>query len=482
MLNQSFSFENLKTIHEIENRKGNYYKDFYSQTYHITSTLLIEKRYEIKLERAKSMPNEENYKKLLEEKDNLEKLKDNYLETDLNNFSNAINQKTFNFKLTPFIPEPGSKTIYTCNKEAVSFFAMKQLQHNIFRTLKVKQSNRYQIVKQVKTLLQDTFPKFIIRTDIRQFYESVPQYQLLKLIEHSSLLSPKSISLIKNLIYNYNLLTNQLIVNEKLRIGIPRGVGISPFLAELYMKKIDEEIKSIQDVTFYGRYVDDIIIIFTPRSKYSTENYLNLIKRIIADKGLNIKDGSIQGETSKTIEINLLNDNNVRKDIDFLGYKFQIINSKLEEVKLSDNKKSKYKARIEKSIDVYIKEYIYNRKEARKLLIHRFQYLTKNTRLHRPKKGIIGIYYSNSLIEKNCKCLTELDRMLYRTIDQKLPAATYGRLNSRLKKFSFSKGFCDKSFYHINSKTKNIPELRSVKYKNSKPLMNSFEKIVEAWK
>jgi hypothetical protein len=62
---------------------------------------------------------------------------------------------------------------------------MKQLQYNVFRTFKVKQANRYQIVKQVKVLLQDKFPKFIIRTDIRSFYENVPQYELLKLIENN---------------------------------------------------------------------------------------------------------------------------------------------------------------------------------------------------------------------------------------------------------------------------------------------------------
>jgi len=83
---------------------------------------------------------------------------------------------------------------------------------------------------------------------------------LLKLIENNSLLSPKSVSLIKNLLYNYNLLTNQLGVKETFRKGIPRGVGVSPFLAELYMRKIDEEIRNIESVTFYGRYVDDIII------------------------------------------------------------------------------------------------------------------------------------------------------------------------------------------------------------------------------
>lgn len=482
MLNQSFSFENFKIIHEIENRKGNYNNEFYSDDYHRTTLLLKAKRRECKVEKNKVVRDDAAYELALNQKQILEDAKENYLEIDLNRFSNEVNSNSFNFSLTPFIPEPGSKTIYTTTKDAVSFFAMKQLQYNVFRTFKVKQANRYQIVKQVKILLQDKFPKFIIRTDIRSFYENVPQYELLKLIENNSLLSPKSVSLIKNLLYNYNLLTNQLIIKEHLRRGIPRGVGISPFLAELYMRKIDEEIKNIEGVTFYGRYVDDIIIFFTPKSKNTSDNYLDKIKRIIEDKGLNIKDGSVPGEVSKTQEIDLLNNETTTIDITLLGYKFKIDRSAYKGIMLSDNKKKKYKERITKSIDRYLSEYIYNKKEARKLLIHRFNYLTKNSRLHQPKKGLIGIYYSNSLLENDSECLKRLDQMLHTIVDLKLPAAGHPTLNKRLKKFSFLKGFNEKSFYNINGKKKDIPDLRSPKYKAERVLMNNFERIVEAWK
>jgi hypothetical protein len=54
MLNQSFSFENFKIIHEIENRKGNYYNDFYSEAYHIATALLKAKRKEFKAEKKKN--------------------------------------------------------------------------------------------------------------------------------------------------------------------------------------------------------------------------------------------------------------------------------------------------------------------------------------------------------------------------------------------------------------------------------------------
>ena len=72
--------------------------------------------------------------------------------------------------------------------------------------------------------------------------------------------------------------------------------------------------------------------------------------------------------------------------------------------------------------------------------------------------------------------------MLHTIVDLKLPAAGHPTLNKRLKKFSFLKGFNEKSFYNINGKKKDIPDLRSPKYKAERVLMNNFERIVEAWK
>ena len=119
---------------------------------------------------------------------------------------------------------------------------------------------------------------------------------------------------------------------------------------------------------------------------------------------------------------------------------------------------------------------------ASKLLIHRFNYLTKNTRLHKPKKGLVGIYYSNSLIENNCSDLDFLDEELYKIIDEKLPIVTFKNLNKKLKEYSFKDGFINKRFFNINSKKKNIPDLRPEKLKEVKKLDNNFERIISIWK
>ncbi len=47
------------------------------------------------------------------------------------------------------------------------------------------------------------------------------------------------------------------------------------------MGNVDMEINSLPDVTYYERYVDDLIIIFSPTKNEHIETYLPSIDRII---------------------------------------------------------------------------------------------------------------------------------------------------------------------------------------------------------
>ena len=86
------------------------------------------------------------------------------------------------------------------------FFVMIQLQYNIYKTFKVVQADRNNIITQVFNLLKDGFPKVVIRTDISKFYESIPQENLFELINNNTLLSPQSRKLLKKIFYEFNLI------------------------------------------------------------------------------------------------------------------------------------------------------------------------------------------------------------------------------------------------------------------------------------
>ena len=47
--------------------------------------------------------------------------------------------------------------------------------------------------------------------------------------------------------------------------GVPRGIGISAYLSELFMRNVDNQIQELDDLIYYARYVDDIIAIFVPQ-------------------------------------------------------------------------------------------------------------------------------------------------------------------------------------------------------------------------
>lgn len=476
MLDQSFSLENFKKIFEIENRKGNFESEFYSEEFHRLSSELKRKRKEIKDYKAKGIisDDDDNLKRLYDEKVVIEENKNEELEIILHELVETVNNKGFKFIFTKFHHEDSGKDVFPVKKDAASFYTMKQLQYNINRTFGVKQGNRYLITKQVQGLLKDNFPKIVLRTDIKGFYESVPQEKLLELINDNQLLSPKSKTLIKSLFYSYNELTGQSGKPLSERKGIPRGAGISAYLSELFMRKIDNQIKRVENVYYYGRYVDDIIIFFVPNWKLNINDYKNEVNKIIESVGLKMN-------LEKTNPFDLEKDTSLMK-IEFLGYIFEINELKYSRTHLSEKKKENYIKRIKKTFDVYIEQLKFAPKEAYKLLIHRINYLTKNTRLHKPKKGLVGIYYSNSLIENDSEDLVFLDEELYRIIDEKFPIASFADLNRKLKTYSFKDGFINKQFFNINSKNKNIADLRPEVLKEAKKLNNNFERVISIWK
>jgi hypothetical protein len=438
MLDQSFSSSNFVRTFHIENRKGTFNKNLLSTEY-----LAVHEKIKLML-LAKENFEKTEFEKLMQE---LNEKKEEALLIHLENVSAEINSNAFQFKLKSF--EIEDKDIYTTNADAASFFAMKQLQHNIAKTFKVRQGNRYQIVKQLNVLLQDGFPKYVLRTDIKSFYESIPQHYLLNKIEENQLLNYQSKKLVKGLIRNYN----QNGGSGELNIGVPRGVGVSAYLSELYMRDIDNAIKLIPDVVYYARYVDDMIIVFIPKSEEKMGPYLAEVKKIIDNAGLKLKDG-LDGGKDKTLELNLFK-KDIATSFDFLGYKFVIENSKLTRLRLSDNKIAKYDQRLRKSIQDYNESSKYGEKKAKKLLLKRLKFLTGNFHLINNKRLIkSGIYYSNILLtsnnSENLMDLTHLDNLLKGHVSKLKP---FEKLNidiSKLKKtilerYSFKQGFFKRS-------------------------------------
>ncbi len=439
-MDQSFSIDNFKKILSYENRKGrNLEKEFFSSVFETTKAI-TEINKEIHKQLRFRVTDEKVLAKLYEDKAIKKNLKQELIEKHLNEVNEKLLDPSFKIEITKV--ETDDKPVYTTTETAENYFAIKQLQYNVRKSFKVKQANRFAIVNQINSLLTDNFPKIVLRTDVKSFYESIPHDKLLAKINDNPLLSFLSKKLI------WKILKDFLVASGTTdKIGIPRGIGVSAYLAELYMRDIDKEISSLKDVTYYARYVDDIIIVFTPTTNQKTFSYIDQVKNIMeTDTGLKMNPG-------KTYELDLVKSNSFCK-LCFLGYRFEFQNNKFKKVGLTRNKLKKYIRRITNAIDEFNIQKQFNTKIARRILIHRLNFLTGNTRLENNKSNVLqGIYYSNSLISQPLDDLIALDKFFNKKIDRYISDVN---LKARLKLFSFKKGFEERKYVSFSSKTKRV--------------------------
>lgn len=434
MLDQSFSAESFRKILDYENRKGNYLIGSFFPL--IEEKIKKIKCLDSKIREAKKEKTTTEFEELRIKYnlniDILKAEKEQLIEEELHNISKTITTKIYKLKLYKQKDIKG-KAIFSVGNSIENFLILKQLQYNFRKLYKVKQSSRFAIISQLKEILSDNFPKCVLRTDIDSFYESIPHNVILKKIKEDNLLSFYSKKIIFQIFKEYKTLSGS-------DIGLPRGIGISAYLAELYMRDFDSNIKSISTTSFYGRYVDDIIIVFTPKTLTENINYLNIIKEIA-------KKYSLKLNTTKTKFYDLINESKNFK-MQYLGYEIEF-GSKEIHFKLTKEKLNKYKIRIDSSINSYLYESKKDEKKARKLFVNKIKYLTSNTKLYNNKSNILtGIYYSNSFVS-DPKYFKALDEYLLLKINTSLIPS---QLKSRISKHKFVLGFTNKTFSNFSLK------------------------------
>jgi len=487
MLDQTFSYENFRILLDVENRQGNYIEDksffkdndLFSESREL-SNKIIEINNEIRKERSK-LPTKQlrtrvdyvEVDKLEKQKEEIKKQREGKLEEILKGICETISDENFKLTIHKGIIKYGAQ-LYKAENTPENYFVLKQLQRNIYKTFNVKQSDRKKLISQISIVLKDRFPKVILRTDISKFYESIPHKQLINKIEENSLLSYPSKKVIKDILNQYwQILVDDGIKNANdERIGIPRGIGISAFLSELYVKDLDTLLKSLPNVTYFARYVDDIIVIYTPYNRSeaaSTAAYKSEVKRII-------EKFSLKMNNEKTQVIDLRKANYQRSQtktysITYLGYKYlisykkeknnkgsDVIVNKPLSIKMSDKKFERYKEKIKTAFDQFVidvAKYSACVSKSNNKLVQRIKILTSNFRLYRRKDNVlIGIYFSNEYLSEELQDLNLLDAFLKSEITR---VSTYlsSVAKNKLDKFSFVSGFKTRHTLNFNFNEKN---------------------------
>src|SRR5690606_3867080 len=95
---------------------------------------------------------------------------------DIDDIESQILQETFEFNILD------NQEYYHVN-DLPEKLILRKLNDNIKRIYKDEQANRKFIIQQVKTLLNENAPFWIIKTDIKSFYESIDRNKILKKIK-----------------------------------------------------------------------------------------------------------------------------------------------------------------------------------------------------------------------------------------------------------------------------------------------------------
>lgn len=460
----SYNYDSLSDVFNAVNRKGKMQKRYLSPEYLAAAQEYREMRKKLneilrkkKVERTAEETSRMDHLKQ-QMKDNAQEQKE-LLQEHLTKVSSNILSSGFRFALTPDASENPLKPVYSIGTTAEEFFAMQVLCRNVKKLFKISMSSRDEILSQLKMLLkEDKSRYYVIRTDIRCCFESIPHDKLFEYLEGNNLLDVKSKSLLRGLIQKEFEAKNLRPRVKTKHTGIPRGCAISSLLSEFYLSKIDEKIKSeLPGVLFLGRYVDDIVLVIHPdiREEYNKpiDWYIDKLTTIYSKMGLEIHKPSDSESDGKNKCYTYDSAEGVELDFNLLGYNIHIDNNGNLVFSLSQDKLDRITGRIDKSFDTFKKMIdIVGVDAATHYLFDALHVLTCNINLYNSKKGVkVGIFYSNQLLD-NKKNLSYLDGQLKRNIGR-LDISTKtsiaisdrtiieDRLKRKLELLSFTKGF-----------------------------------------
>ena len=458
-LDQNFNAKNFGVIYNLLNRKGKI--DITKMSYEFQEIVgqIKQCRNELRVLRQKKRSSWSEDEKVLfdtknDELDSLLDARSKELDKNISDIADEVNNSKFRFSMR--MHKHGEHEEFTIDTTRLApYFAICQLQHNLKMVFNVNMPSRHQIMCQLKILLNTITNGYIIIADVVDFFESIPQAQLIQKLENNSLLSYKSFAFIKSIIKMYEEFKTKDDSNEGK--GVPRGVGISSMLSEIYMQDIDRIIRSRDEVVYYVRYVDDIFMILTSLgSEKSIEDYYTSLCGLFNTYGLSLHDTT--HEKTKLIRVSNESDRKI-DDFDYLGYGLSLNVNKCNPLKtefgLSSKRKDKYRKKIKKAFLHFENLCRVNIRQARRDLLDSLDFITGNCRLANTKGGVkVGVFYSNDLLTKyGIKNLESFTKML-----QNYPFTVYEnafvsshekdvfvkKLKERISKFSFEKSWENK--------------------------------------
>lgn len=310
---------------------------------------------------------------------------------------------------------------------------LRKLYNNIKRIYGVKQANRNLIVKQMVSLLKEESIKWVVRLDVHHFYESINRKLLMERFIEDGRLTYQSIRLLEK------LFSHPEIASE---IGLPRGFSISSVMSELYMKYFDLEIRRMEGVFFYARFVDDMIVFCS--NEAAQNSVWGNVPKMLSEIDLNLNLNKSYKWNNRQSEVKLT----------YLGYTFSAKGKNDIEVSIAEKKIELMKTRITRSFVRFAKDGNF------KKLKNRVKFLTGNFTLYNKSSLLpvkVGIYFNYNMTTDRT-ALYDLDKYYQRllhckvgNLGSKLDAKMSATQRALLSKYSFIFGFEHHVNHHFTS-------------------------------
>ncbi|MGF6648336.1 antiviral reverse transcriptase Drt3a [Paraburkholderia sp. GAS82] len=342
---------------------------------------------------------------------------------------------------------------------------------NIHVNYRIRQQNRDSLIKNLVGTLKEGAPYNVFRFDIETFYEKIDREKLLVQLLNDGLCSRLTVSLIFE---HFTQLKKQNIH------GLPRGLGISATLSEFALHGFDRAIREESEIFFYGRFVDDIVLVTSPDFKKADAVAL-LDKNIFSGLQIHKKGKKISDlHAPKAVD----SKNHViskHHDFEYLGYQFRVfeknrprdsilgISKRHVEIDICSDKVEKISSRLISSFTSYLG----GAGDARSfsLLENRVKALTGNFVIHDPVTSIsikTGIYYNyhEKNVRDNCSLiiLDALLRGLLFSSTHKLSQRIQSKLDlskrRKLVGYTFASGFYKRRLHRFtNEELKKLKEV-----------------------
>lgn len=116
--------------------------------------------------------------------------------------------------------------------------------------------------------------KYYLKTDIKQYFPSVPQDKLMDMLERQ-VKDNRTVEFVRKII-------------QASDTGIPLGYFISQWFANFYLRDFDHRIKAAAGKDMYVRWMDDMVVYSSNKRKL--RKYKELIEQELSLLGLKLKD------------------------------------------------------------------------------------------------------------------------------------------------------------------------------------------------